>query len=153
MPEFRPIAFLVGAVFGLGLCISGMTNPAKVLAFLDFAGAWDPSLALVMAGAIAVAFFGFRFAERRAVTLLGQPIEAPPRTPITLPLVAGALLFGVGWGLVGLCPGPAIADLGFLDWRAALFVVSMAVGMRGFSAAAQALGGFRQTESLALRDG
>jgi len=125
----RVSPFLVGLLFGLGLCLSGMTNAAKVLAFLDLAGAWDPSLAFVMGGAIVVAFPAFRLAARRDRTLAGGPIDWPTARAIDGRLLGGSLLFGVGWGLVGLCPGPAIADLGFLDGHAALVVLAMAAGM------------------------
>ena len=130
----RATPFLVGLLFGLGLCLSGMTNPAKVLGFLDLAGAWDPSLAFVMGGAVVVAFVAFRVALGAAETLSGEPLDLPTSKAIDGRLIGGSLLFGVGWGLVGLCPGPAIADIGFLDGRAALFVVAMAAGMAIFSA-------------------
>ena len=129
----RASPFLVGLLFGIGLCLSGMTNASKVLAFLDLGGAWDPSLAFVMAGAIAVAFIAFRVAARRTASLSGEPFRYPTVTRIDRRLVGGSLLFGVGWGLVGLCPGPAITDIGFLDGRAALFVVAMAAGMAFYS--------------------
>ncbi|MBV8106521.1 MAG: hypothetical protein JO223_18205 [Hyphomicrobiales bacterium] len=129
----RVSPFLVGLLFGIGLCLSGMTSAAKVLAFLDLGGAWDPSLAFVMAGAIAVAFVAFRIAAQRAASLAGEPFQWPTAKTIDARLVGGSLLFGVGWGLVGLCPGPAIADLGFHDGRAALFVLAMAAGMALFS--------------------
>ena len=125
----RVSPFLVGILFGMGLILSGMTDPRKVLAFLDLAGAWDPSLAFVMGGAIIPAFAGFRLAARRRASLCGEPFHLPRPSAVDARLIAGSLIFGVGWGLVGLCPGPAIADLGFLDGRAALFVVSMIVGM------------------------
>ena len=124
---------LVGLLFGIGLCLSGMTNPSKVLAFLDLGGAWDPSLALVMGGAVAVAFVPFRIAARRTTSLSGQAFHWPTAKTIDVRLIGGSLLFGVGWGLVGLCPGPAIADIGYLDGRAALFVLSMAAGMAFYS--------------------
>ena len=143
----RVSPFLVGLLFGLGLCLSGMTNAAKVLAFLDLAGAWDPSLAFVMVGAIAVAFLAFRVASARARTLSGEPLHLPTATAIDRRLIGGSLLFGVGWGLVGLCPGPAIADLGFLDGRAALFVLAMAAGMALYALLAAA------PTALALGDG
>ena len=110
-----------------------MTNPPKVLGFLDLAGAWDPSLAFVMGGAAVVAFFAFRIALGRGKTLSGQPLDLPASRAIDGRLIGGSLLYGVGWGPIGLCPGPAIADIGFLDGRAALFVVTMAVGMAVFS--------------------
>ena len=143
----RVSPFLVGLLFGLGLCLSGMTNAAKVLAFLDLAGAWDPSLAFVMGGAIVVAFPAFRLAARRNRTLAGGPIDWPTARAIDGRLLGGSLLFGVGWGLVGLCPGPAIADLGFLDGRAALFVLAMAASMALYALLAAA------PTALALGDG
>lgn len=130
----RATPFLVGLLFGLGLCLSGMTDAAKVLAFLDLAGPWDPSLAFVMGGAVAVASVAFWIARRRGRTLAGEPLILPASRTIDGRLVGGSLLFGVGWGLVGLCPGPAIADVGFLDARAALFVLAMAAGMAGLAA-------------------
>ena len=125
--------FLVGLLFGLGLCLSGMTNPMKVLGFLDLAGPWDPSLAFVIGGAAVVAFFAFRVAKRRGRTLSGAPLDLPTSTAIDGRLIGGSLLFGVGWGLAGLCPGPAVTDIGFLDGRAALFVVAMIAGMAVFA--------------------
>jgi hypothetical protein len=121
--------FASGLLFGLGLCLAGMIDPRKVLGFLDLAGAWDPSLALVMGGALAVAFVAFRLAGK------GPFAPAPPRARrIDARLYAGAAIFGLGWGLVGFCPGPALADLGFLDPRAALFVLAMASGVRAANA-------------------
>ena len=125
----RVSPLLAGLLFGIGLCVSGMIYPGKVLAFLDLAGAWDPSLAFVMAGAIAVAFVAFRIAARRGVSLSGEPFRLPAATAIDARLIVGSVIFGVGWGLVGLCPGPAIANLGFLDRGAALFVLCMILGM------------------------
>jgi uncharacterized protein len=125
----RVSPFFSGLLFGLGLCLSGMTNPGKVLGFLDLAGAWDPSLAFVMAGAIAVALVAFRVASGRAATLSGRPFQRPTSKAIDARLVVGALLFGAGWGLAGLCPGPAIVNLGYLNQRAALFVLAMVAGM------------------------
>jgi uncharacterized membrane protein YedE/YeeE len=125
----RASPFLVGLLFGSGLILSGMIYPRKVLAFLDLAGAWDPSLAFVMVGAIVAAFVGFRLARQRPASLSGEPFHLPRATAIDARLILGSLIFGVGWGLVGLCPGPAITNLGFLDGRTALFVLSMIVGM------------------------
>jgi uncharacterized protein len=118
-----------GIVFGFGLLISGMANPAKVLAFLDLAGPWDPSLALVMGGAIAVGGVGFAFAGRRRQSLLGEPMRLPARSDIDLPLVLGSLGFGVGWGLAGFCPGPALVALGAGELKALVFVAAMIGGM------------------------
>lgn len=100
-----------GLLFGLGLAIAGMTDPRKVLAFLDLAGDWDPSLLLVLGAAVAVAFVGFRLAQRRPAPLLDVGFQPPPRGRIDAPLLLGALLFGIGWGIAGYCPGPAIAAL------------------------------------------
>jgi len=129
----RVSPFVAGLVFGLGLCVSGMTDPRKVLAFLDLRGAWDPSLAFVMAGAIAVTFVAFRVPAKQAASLSGEPFHMPSAKAIDAPLIGGSLIFGAGWGLVGLCPGPAIADVGFVDARAALFVLAMIAGMAGYS--------------------
>ena len=134
----RASPFLVGLLFGIGLCLAGMTNASKVLAFLDLGGGWDPSLAFVMGGAIAVAFVAFRIAARRGLSLSGGALHLPTVRAIDARLVGGSLLFGAGWGLVGLCPGPAIADIGFLDGRAALFVIAMAAGMALYSGLAAA---------------
>lgn len=123
------IALLAGLVFGLGLIIGGMTNPAKVLGFLDITGDWDPSLAFVMIGAIAVGFFAFREARQRTWSVLGLSIDLPERTNIDRPLIIGALLFGIGWGLSGFCPGPAVASVligGSAVW---IFVACMLAGM------------------------
>ena len=123
------VALLVGLVFGLGLLVSGMANPAKVLGFLDVAGRWDPSLALVMGGAVAVGAAGFAFARRRPRTLLGTPMRLPDRRDIDAPLVLGGLAFGVGWGLVGFCPGPALVATGAGEPKAVVFVVAMLAGI------------------------
>ena len=123
------VTYLAGLIFGAGLCISGMNRPEKVLGFLDIAGLWDPSLAFVMAGAIGVAFFAFRLAAMRARAWLGDPMRLPTSTTVDRRLLAGSAIFGLGWGLAGVCPGPAIVDLGFLDPRAAVFVVAMLAGM------------------------
>ena len=147
----RVSPFLAGLLFGLGLCLSGMTDPRKVLGFLDLGGAWDPSLAFVMGGAVAVAFVAFRFAIRRGTTLSGGPLHLPAARTIDARLAAGSLIFGVGWGLVGLCPGPAIVDLGYLDGGAALFVLAMAAGM-GLHAALAAAPAARPGE-VAIDDG
>ena len=125
-------AFIAGLVFGFGLLISGMANPAKVIGFLDLAGRWDPSLALVMVGAIAVGAIGFALAGRRAETLLGTPLQLPARREIDGRLVAGSVLFGVGWGLAGYCPGPAVVALGTGQAKAVVFVVAMLLGMLAF---------------------
>ena len=125
-------ALLSGLVFGLGLILSGMANPAKVLGFLDLAGAWDPSLALVMAGAIAVGFFAFLIAKRRTVSLIGAEMKLPTATHIDKRLVAGGTLFGMGWGIAGFCPGPGLVALGMGEPKAFVFVAAMWAGMMVF---------------------
>src|SRR6516225_1007403 len=105
-------ALLAGLLFGLGLMVSGMADPQKVLGFLDLAGRWDPSLAFVMAGAIGVAVVAFAWTKRRTRSLLGLPIQWPAARTITVRLVAGSTVFGIGWGLAGFCPGPAIVSIG-----------------------------------------
>jgi uncharacterized membrane protein YedE/YeeE len=122
-------ALIVGLVFGLGLCLSGMSEPSKVLNFLDLSGAWDPSLAFVMAGAIAVAAPAFALARRHRVNWLGGDIDLPKARAIDAPLALGALIFGVGWGLAGVCPAPGIVDIGFFSPSAMVFVAAMAIGM------------------------
>jgi uncharacterized membrane protein YedE/YeeE len=121
--------FFAGLLFGLGLCLGGMTQPQKVLGFLDLAGAWDPSLAFVMAGAVGVALIAFRLIARRENSLNGDRLALPRASAIDQRLLGGAALFGIGWGLAGFCPGPAIVDLGFLNPRALLFLLAMAAGM------------------------
>jgi hypothetical protein len=123
------LALVVGLLFGLGLCLSGMSEPSKVLGFLDLAGAWDPSLAFVMGGAIAVAAPAFALARRRRVDWLGGDIDLPRTRAIDAPLALGALAFGVGWGLAGVCPAPGIVDIGFASPSALIFVAAMAIGM------------------------
>ena len=117
-----------GALFGIGLVVSQMVDPGKVLAFLDFAGRWDPSLALVMAGALAVAVPGFRLAQARGAPALGGRFDVPANTEIDRRLLAGAAVFGIGWGLVGFCPGPAVASLAFGRWESLVFVLAMLAG-------------------------
>jgi uncharacterized membrane protein YedE/YeeE len=112
-----------------------MTDPHKVLGFLDLAGAWDPSLAVVMVGALVVAFVAFRIARGRRASLTGAPLPAPAAAAIDARLIGGSLLFGAGWGLAGLCPGPALVNLGFLNIRAVVFVLAMVAGMRLVDAA------------------
>jgi len=123
------MALITGLVFGIGLIVAGMTNPAKVLGFLDLAGRWDPSLALVMAGAILVALPAFRVAARRRQSLLGEPMRLPTATRIDRRLVLGSLAFGAGWGLAGFCPGPALASLTTGAVQPLIFCAAMLVGM------------------------
>jgi uncharacterized membrane protein YedE/YeeE len=126
---FATSAFVSGLIFGIGLIVSRMANPAKVLGFLDLGGRWDPSLALVMAGAIVIGVAAFGWARRRSVTLLGTPMLLPPAGAVDRRLVGGSLLFGVGWGLAGFCPGPALVALGAGQPKALVFVVAMVAGM------------------------
>ncbi|MBO9687502.1 MAG: YeeE/YedE family protein [Mitsuaria chitosanitabida] len=123
------MSLLAGLVFGIGLIVSGMADPAKVLGFLDLAGAWDPSLAFVMAGAIAVGVIGFAVAKRRRRSLLGLPMQLPGAGPVDRKLVLGGLMFGIGWGLAGFCPGPALVALGMGSAKAIVFVIAMLAGM------------------------
>ncbi|HEY2816278.1 MAG TPA: YeeE/YedE family protein [Casimicrobiaceae bacterium] len=125
-------AFLSGLVFGIGLIVSQMVNPAKVLGFLDIAGRWDPSLALVMAGAVAVGLVAFGWARKRSTTLLATPMRLPQVTSLDQRLVGGSLLFGIGWGLAGFCPGPAVVALGAGHAKALVFVLAMLGGMVSF---------------------
>lgn len=122
-------ALLSGLVFGLGLILSGMTEPLKVKGFLDLAGAWDPSLALVMSGAIAVAAVAFARARRRERSWTGAPMEIPTNRTVDARLVAGGVLFGAGWGIAGFCPGPALVALGSGVGAAGIFVAAMLAGM------------------------
>ena len=127
------IASLVaGLVFGIGLIVSGMANPAKIRGFLDLAGAWDPSLAAVMAGAIAVGLGAFAVAGRRTVSYLGAEMQRPKAGSVDRRLVGGSVLFGVGWGIAGFCPGPALVALGMGEIKAAVFVAAMLAGMGVF---------------------
>ncbi|MDR2016538.1 MAG: hypothetical protein LBP90_02870 [Burkholderiales bacterium] len=123
------IALIVGLLFGVGLLLSGMTNPEKVIGFLDFSGLWDPSLAFVMAGAIGIGLIGFTIAKKKLVSYLKIPILLPATTTIDLKLVTGSAIFGIGWGLAGICPGPALVALGAGISKALLFVISMLAGM------------------------
>jgi len=122
-------ALFAGLVFGIGLILSGMTNPAKVINFLDIFGDWDPSLMFVMIGAIGVSFFAFRKASGLSLSLIKEQMQLPTAKEIDLPLITGSVLFGVGWGLVGLCPGPAMASIVTGGFEVLLFVVAMLIGM------------------------
>lgn len=123
------LAGFAGALFGIGLLISQMTNPSKVLAFLDILGDWDPSLAFVMGGALLVTLIGYRLVLRRAAPIYAQKFRLPTRNDIDGRLVLGAALFGIGWGLAGLCPGPALASLTFGGASVVTFVIAMLVPM------------------------
>ena len=122
-------AFLVGLLFGAGLIVSGMTDPFKVIGFLDVTGPWDPSLAFVMGGAVLVGLVAYRIAGRRAAAVLGEPMRLPATTVVDRRLVLGSLVFGIGWGLGGFCPGPALAALGAGYGKAAAFAAAMVAGM------------------------
>jgi len=123
------LTFITGLGFGIGLIISGMTNPAKVIGFLDLFGQWDPSLMFVMMGAIFVTFFGFKFIEKRKVTYFKESLHLSGKTHINKDLVVGSILFGAGWAMAGLCPGPALVALGSGNQKAIIFVVAMLAGM------------------------
>ncbi|WP_045834546.1 YeeE/YedE family protein [Hyphomicrobium sp. 99] len=131
-----------GLLFGVGLVISGMANPAKVLNFLDVAGSWDPSLAFVMLGAIAVTATGYRYVLQRSKPLLDQSFHLPVQNEIDRPLVIGSAIFGLGWGLIGFCPGPAIASLGLAATGTLVFVPTMLIGI-----AAAAIAGKRPSKT------
>ena len=137
-------SLLAGLVFGLGLIVSGMADPAKVLGFLDLGGAWDPSLAFVMAGAIAVGALAFTVARKRTVSFLGATMNLPTSRDIDGRLVIGSVVFGIGWGVAGFCPGPGLVALGMGEVKALVFVVAMLVGMGAF----ELLERRRQTASL-----
>lgn len=131
------MALLAGLVFGLGLILSGMGNPAKVQNFLDVLGHWDPSLGLVMGGAIAVGLVAFTWAKKRKTSLLGEPMQLPSARVVDRQLLTGAALFGIGWGLAGFCPGPAVMNLSTGAGEVLLFVAAMLVGMLAQHAWAQ----------------
>jgi len=128
----RVSEFLVGLLFGIGLLISGMTDPGKVQGFLDLAGAWDPSLAFVMGGGVLVGLVGFAVAKKRTSSFLGSAMHLPTSQDIDRRLVLGSLTFGAGWGLAGFCPGPGIVAMGAGESKAALFVAAMIAGMLVF---------------------
>ena len=131
------VSGLTGLVFGLGLVVSGMANPAKVIGFLDLSMPWDPSLMFVMGGAIAVGLPGFYFAKRRKTSLLGMPMNLPASTQLDKKLLLGAVLFGAGWGIGGFCPGPAVVAAASLATDGLIFVAAMLAGMFAFSARGQ----------------
>ena len=125
-------ALLSGLLFGLGLILAGMANPAKVLAFLDLGGLWDPSLGLVMGGAIAVGLIAYRIAGKRSTSFLGLPMNIPTSRIIDKRLVIGGLVFGIGWGLAGICPAPAFVLLGAGSVKGIVFLIAMLIGMGVF---------------------
>ena len=125
----RMIEFILGLLFGLGLLISGMTDPSKVQGFLDLAGTWDPSLVFVMGGGVMVGVLGFAWAKKRSISLSGQALQWPDLVDVDRPLLLGSLMFGVGWGLAGFCPGPALVSLAAGHDKALVFVLAMVAGM------------------------
>lgn len=131
----RITEFVAGLLFGLGLLLSGMSDPGKVLGFLDLLGTWDPSLALVMAGAILVGMLAFTVAKKRTINFLGGALHLPTANQIDRRLVIGALLFGAGWGLAGFCPGPSLVSMFSGQPKAAVFVLAMVIGMLLYEAA------------------
>jgi uncharacterized membrane protein YedE/YeeE len=131
---FLIFSLLAGVIFGAGLAVSDMVNPARVSNFLDFAGSWDPTLIFVMAGGLAVTTLGYRLIFHRSAPLVDGKFHLPAQRQIDLPLVGGSALFGVGWGLAGICPGPALADLVTLEPKVLVFVAAMLVGMLATSA-------------------
>jgi uncharacterized protein len=127
-------SLLAGLVFGIGLILSGMTNPAKIIGFLDFTGKWDPSLMFVMLGAILISFFAFRIAAKKTSTVMGQSISIPTKKEIDTRLIAGSAIFGIGWGLAGYCPGPGLASIATGGLQPILFVIAMLLGMTLYEA-------------------
>ena len=126
-----PLLFsmLAGMIFGAGLTLSDMVNPARILNFLDVAGSWDPTLIFVMAGGFAVTMLGYKIVFRRKSPLFGDKFNLPIQQQVDLPLVGGAALFGVGWGLAGICPGPALTDIAVFEPKVFLYIAAMLVGM------------------------
>lgn len=133
----RVIEFVVGLLFGLGLLLSGMTDPSKVQGFLDIAGAWDPSLAFVMGGGVVVGLVGFSWAKRQPTSFSGSTLHWPELSHIDRSLVLGSLMFGVGWGLAGFCPGPALVSMAAGNDKALVFVIAMVIGMVMFDRVCQ----------------
>ena len=131
--RYNVSAFAVGLLFGMGLLVAGMANPAKILAFLDIAGRWDPSLGLVMIAAIAIGTVGFALARRRTRSVLGAPMQLPTARHIDRRLLAGSAAFGIGWGLSGFCPGPALLAVAAGHGKALAFVAAMVIGMTLYS--------------------
>jgi uncharacterized membrane protein YedE/YeeE len=147
------LAFFSGLLFGLGVLLSGMTNPDKVLGFLNIAGGWDPSLLLVLVAAVLVAFVPMQLAQRRSKALLGEPIAFPDTRSITGRLILGSAVFGMGWGMTGLCPGPSLAALASLHAPQWLFFASMVAGMTGFELWQRAAAGKTQRTTSPARPG
>ncbi len=125
----RVSEFFVGLVFGFGLLLSGMTDPAKVISFLDVTGVWDPSLAFVMGGAVVISFIAFRLSRNWKASLMGRVIILSDLKTIDVKLILGSALFGIGWGLSGFCPGPAIVSLATGEFKSIIFMIAMIAGM------------------------
>ncbi|MYL24774.1 DUF6691 family protein [Vreelandella massiliensis] len=125
------MGYIAGLLFGLGLAVSGMTDPARVLGFLDIAGAWDPTLMFVLGGAVVTSFIGYRLVFKRSAPLLGERFQLPTKQDLDIKLLGGAALFGIGWGLSGYCPGPAIASVAGLTLPLAAMLIAMVVGWFG----------------------
>jgi len=147
---YTAASFLAGLVFGVGLIVAGMANPEKVLGFLDLAGAWDPSLALVMAGAIAVGAGAFALMRHKTRTLLGAPVRLPTARDVDRRLVLGSLVFGVGWGLAGICPGPALVLAGYGAIKGLVFLAAMLAGSAVFEFLEEFVG--RRTDKLLMQN-
>lgn len=122
------MGYIAGLLFGLGLAVSGMTDPARVLGFLDLAGQWDPTLMFVLGGAVVTSFFGYRLVFKRSAPMIGDRFQLPTRRDLDARLLAGSALFGIGWGLSGYCPGPAIASIGGISLPLAAMLISMVAG-------------------------
>lgn len=122
------MGYVAGLLFGLGLAISGMTDPARVLGFLDIAGAWDPTLMFVLGGAVVTSFVGYRLVFKQTAPLFGERFQLPTRQDLDVKLLGGAALFGIGWGLSGYCPGPAIASIGGISLPLSAMLVTMVIG-------------------------
>ena len=144
-------ALVAGLTFGIGLVVSGMVHPVKVLGFLDLAGAWDPSLAFVMAGAVAIAAIAFVLAGRRSIALFGAPMSLPANRTLDRRLVLGSLVFGIGWGLAGFCPGPAVVALGAGKLKALVLVGAMLAGMLVFEGLERTRAGAAQGQESGQR--
>ncbi|WP_417514787.1 DUF6691 family protein [Marinobacter sp.] len=140
-------SLFAGLLFGLGLIVSGMANPEKVLGFLDIAGLWDPSLAFVMGGAVIVGLLTFTIARKRTLSFLGFNMKVPGHSHIDKRLIIGGLLFGIGWGIAGICPGPGLVALGAGELKALIFVASMVVGMSVFEIVERRRAAFRSDNS------
>jgi uncharacterized protein len=125
-------SLFAGLLFGVGLIFSGMTNPEKIIGFLDVTGKWDPSLLFVMLGAISISFFAFRRASKKSASILGQPMNIPTKKEIDVRLIVGSIIFGIGWGLAGYCPGPGIASIATSKLQPITFVIAMLFGMLAY---------------------